>query len=126
MTGARERLRERWQIFEVEVVKTSRESDVVIHPAIEDWFGIFFADWRSVGFHHGDVDIFKNLARSDAENALAGFDEIVSFASAVRAAERVGETEGGVELFGFDQKTCAVRLPLDRFHGADPRAAKLP
>jgi hypothetical protein len=32
----------------------------------------------------------------------------------------VGEAELGVELFGFDQKASAVRLPLRRFHGADP------
>ena len=125
VTGARERFRERWQIFVVEVVEASRQSDVVVHPAIEHWFGSFLADRRCVGFHHGDVDVFENLARCDAENALAGFDEIVSLAAAVRAAESVAEAEGGVELLGFDQEACAVCLPLDRFHDADPRAAKL-
>jgi hypothetical protein len=30
----------------------------------------------------------------------------------------VDEGESGTELFGFDQKACAVRLPFDGFHSA--------
>ena len=51
---------------------------------------------------HLDVDVFKNFARSDADHAIGRFDEVVSFASGVLAAEVIGETERGVELLGFD------------------------
>lgn len=52
--------------------------------------------------HHGDVDVFKDLARGDADDAVGGFDEVVALASGVLAAERVDKAEAGVELFGFD------------------------
>jgi hypothetical protein len=50
----------------------------------------------------GDVNVFEDLAGGDAENAVAGFDEIVAFASGVLTAEDVSEGEAGGELLGFD------------------------
>src|SRR5437879_2425267 len=68
---------------------------------------------------HGNVDVFKNLVRVDAEDAVGMFDEVVSFAAGVLAAQGVDEAEVGGELFGLDQKSCAVSLPLSSFfHGA--------
>ena len=72
---------------------------------------------------HGDVDVFEYLARSDAENSLEGFDEVVPLTAAVLATERIGEAEIGVELFGFDQKSSAVCLPFIFCHGAVPATA---
>lgn len=81
-----------------------------------------FRDWivvireSSVGWigseTHGDVDVFENLAGSNAENSIAGFDEIIPFSSAVLSAEVIGKAEAGIELLGFYQKTSAVSLPL--------------
>lgn len=68
---------------------------------------------------HGDVNVFENLTRGDADNAVGRFDKIVALAAAVLAAKRVDEAETGVELFCFDQKACAVSLPLWDSHGAD-------
>ena len=61
---------------------------------------------------HGNVDVFENLTRSDAENSVAGFDEVVTFASAMLSAEVIGEAEAGIELLGLNQETRAVSLPL--------------
>jgi hypothetical protein len=73
----------------------------------------------SVADHEGNVDVFEYLARSDAENSVSRFDEIVALAAGVLTAERVGEVETGVELLGFDKETCAVCDPAIRsFHGA--------
>ena len=68
---------------------------------------------------HGDVNVFEDLTRSDADNAIGRFDKIVTLAAAVLAAQRVNKAETGVELFCFDQKACAVSLPLLDSHGAD-------
>ena len=42
---------------------------------------------RSVVRGHGDVDVLKDLAGSDADYAVGGFDEVVTFAAGVLAAE---------------------------------------
>ena len=60
---------------------------------------------------HQDIDVFEDAARSDAEHAVEGFDEVVAFASGMLAAEMIDEAETGSELFGLHQETCAVRLP---------------
>jgi hypothetical protein len=67
---------------------------------------------------HRHVNVFEDLARSDAENSLEGFHEVVPLTAAVLATERIGEAEIGVELFGFDQKSSAVCLPFIFSHGA--------
>jgi hypothetical protein len=36
---------------------------------------------------HRDVDVLEDLARSDADYAVGGFDEVVTFAAGVLAAE---------------------------------------
>ena len=64
------------------------------------------------GTGHGYVDVFEDAARGDAENAVGRFDEVVTFASAMLAAEVIDEAETGTELFGFDEETRAIRLPL--------------
>lgn len=69
---------------------------------------------------HQDVNVLEDAARSDAEDAVGGFDEIVSFAAGMLAAEVVDEAETGSELFGLHQETRAVRLPF-LFHVALPR-----
>src|SRR4029077_7357146 len=89
--------------------------------AVELWFadcGFFDRRFYDRGFArglatqgHGDVDVFEDAARGDADDAVGGFDEVVAFASAVLAAELVGETERGTELLGLDQEACAVVLP---------------
>ena len=61
---------------------------------------------------HQDIDVFEDTARSDAEDAVEGFDEVVAFAAGMLAAEMVDEGETGSELFGFYEKTRAVRLPF--------------
>ena len=72
---------------------------------------------------HGDVDILEDLAGRDADDAVAGLDEVVALAAAMMAAERVDKAETGIKLFGFDQKASTVGDPFGgRFHGADPSA----
>jgi hypothetical protein len=77
--------------------------------------------FRFIEKRYGNVNVFEDAARSDAEHAVGGFDEVVTFASAVLAAEMIDEGEVGSELFGFDQETCAIGLPFLRFHVALPR-----
>jgi len=73
----------------------------------------------AVADHEGDVDVFENLTRCDAENSVGRFDEIVALAAGVLTAERVGEVETRVELLGFDEETRAVCDPaICSFHGA--------
>jgi len=67
---------------------------------------------------HRDIDVFKNLARSNAEDSVGRFDKVVTLAAAVLAAEMVFEAESGAELFGFHQEASAVGCPFGRFHGA--------
>ena len=61
---------------------------------------------------HGDVDVLENLARSDAENAVEGFDQVVALAATVLASKMVGEAETRAELLGLDEEPCAIRLPF--------------
>ena len=61
------------------------------------------AIWRDgIARRHLYIDVFKDVPRSDAENALARFDQIITFASAMLPAEVIGETESGSELLGLD------------------------
>src|SRR5579863_7446755 len=75
------------------------------------------------GGAHGNVNVFEDLAGRDALQAVGRFDEIVAWASGVLAAERVGEDERCVELFGFNQEAGAVNLPVTggTTHCVDPR-----
>ncbi len=74
------------------------------------FFRAAIAEW------HGDVDIFKDLARRDANDPVERFDEIISAASTVLAAEGIGESERGAELLGLDQEPSAIGFPFRRFH----------
>ena len=68
---------------------------------------------------HDDVHVFEELARDDAPNAFGGLDKVVSFMTAVLAAEGIDEEQGFGELFGLDQKTRAIHLPVvSWFHNA--------
>ncbi len=70
---------------------------------------------------HGNVDVFEDTPRSDAENALGRLDQIVAFPAAVLATEVIDEGESGVELFCLNQKASAVRLPFRHFHWRAPK-----
>jgi len=78
-------------------------------------FGIEFA-WilanQFAGRIHGDIDVFKDLARSDALKAVGGLDDVVAFLSGVFAAQWIGEGERGVELNGPDEEAGAVGFPI--------------
>lgn len=71
---------------------------------------------------HGDIDVFKNLAGSDALEAVGGLDEVVAFLSGVFAAQGIGEAKGCIELNGLNKEPGAVRFPIanetahDTFH----------
>ena len=65
-----------------------------------------------------DVNVLEDAARSDAEDAVGRFDEVITFAAAVLTAEVVDEAESGTELLGLDEEAGAVRLPLFCFHVA--------
>src|SRR5271169_2086605 len=70
----------------------------------------------------GNVNILKNLARSDADDSIGRLDQVIALASGVLPSEGIDEAEAGTELLGFDQEACAVRLPFHWFHGALTRA----
>ena len=76
---------------------------------------------RFIRLGHGHVNIFEDAARSDAEDAVRGLDEIVAFASAVLAAEMVDEGKSGGDLFRLNQKAGPVGFPLFQFHLKLPR-----
>ena len=62
-------------------------------------------DWlsgRALDVGHGNVDILEDLARSDCDYAVGRLNEIVTFLTAVLAAEMVDEAKTGVELLGID------------------------
>jgi hypothetical protein len=61
---------------------------------------------------HGDVNVFEDAARGNADYAVRGFDEIIAFATAMLASEMVDETEIRVKLLGIDQKASAVGIPF--------------
>jgi len=42
---------------------------------------------------HRDVDVFEDLFGSDAQDAIAGFDEVIAFAAAVLTAKMIDEAE---------------------------------
>lgn len=67
---------------------------------------------------HGDVDILKNLAGGDAEDAFGRLDQVVALTAAMLASEVIGEAEGVIEFLGFHQEAGAVGLPFNRSHGA--------
>ena len=70
---------------------------------------------------HGNVNVFEDSARSDAEDPITGFHQIVALTAGVLPSKMVGEGEIGIELFSFDKESRAVRFPFNRFHGALPR-----
>lgn len=63
-------------------------------------------------FGHRDVNIFEDLARRDAEDAVIGLDQIVAFASAVLASEVIDKAECRGELLGVDEESSAVDFPI--------------
>ena len=73
---------------------------------------------RSRMCRHGHINIFEDVARSDAENPFIGFDQVVSLASAMLATKMIGEAESGSELLGFDRKRVRYVFHSCRFHGA--------
>jgi hypothetical protein len=66
----------------------------------------------ALGWAHGHVDIFEQLARSDTAHTVGRFDEVVSFLTAMLAAEGIDEEKRFGELFGSDQKARAIYQPV--------------
>lgn len=64
------------------------------------------------GWAHSYIDIFKDLARRDASQAVRGFDQVVSFLSMVFASQGVDEVQGFGELSGPDEEPGTVDLPI--------------
>lgn len=69
-----------------------------------------------VGRIHADVNVFEDVARGDAENAVGRLDQIVAPAAGVLAAQRIGEGEAARELFCVDEKSGAIGFPLGILH----------
>ena len=61
---------------------------------------------------HEDVDILEDAARGDADYAVGRLDKVVTFATAMLAAEMIDEAEARIELLGIDQEASAIRLPF--------------
>lgn len=86
-------------------------------------FGRDFAPFEGVELPRGSVllgelvqsqrhiDILEDLTGGNAEDSVGEFDEVVALRARVLPAEDVGESEVGVELFGFDQKAGAIGSP---------------
>lgn len=107
-----------FQIFQFEFRDVDGRERQVAH--MQDWQVFMAGEVRSSFFtlRHGDVDVFENLARSDAENAFGGFDQVVALAAAVLTPEVIGEAEGVLEFLGFHQEAGTIGLPFHRSHGA--------
>ena len=54
--------------------------------------GVEFLQWAGRE-SHGNVDVLKDLPRGDAQNSVAGLDEIVALSSTMLTAEVIGEAE---------------------------------
>ena len=67
---------------------------------------------------HGNVNVFEYPTRSDAQDSVTGFHQVVPFTATVLPAEMVGEGKTGIELFGFDKESGAVRFPFRLIHFA--------
>jgi len=81
---------------------------------------------RGIGSQdHGNVNVFEDPAGSDAQDSVTGFHQVVPFTAAVLPSEMVGEGKTGIELFGFDKESGAVRFPFNGFHGALTRRVLL-
>lgn len=52
------------------------------------------------GWSHGDINIFEELTRCDATQAIGRLDQIVARLSSVFPAERIEETDRLGELAG--------------------------
>lgn len=75
------------------------------------------------GRTHDHVNVFEDLAWSDATAAVRGFDQVVTGLATVFATEGIDEGEGLGELFGFDQEPSAIDVP---FCGRFPHCAFIP
>ena len=53
------------------------------------------------GLAHRYIDVFENLTRSDAEDSIAGFHQVVAFPATVLTAEVVGKSQAGIEFLRF-------------------------
>jgi hypothetical protein len=65
-----------------------------------------------------NIDVFEDVAGSDATGAVGALHEIIAFVTVVHAAERIGDRKLGAESRGFDEKTSAVNLPVG--HSSSP------
>jgi hypothetical protein len=69
---------------------------------------------------HSHVNIFKDLAGSDAAGTIRALDQVISHDPGVLATERVFESHGFAELPGFHQKTSAINVPVSLAHVLHP------
>jgi len=54
-----------------------------------EWFDFI----RALRLGHGDVDVFEDATRGDADYAVGRFDQVVTLATAMLAAQMIDETE---------------------------------
>lgn len=60
----------------------------------------------------GDIDVLKDLARSDPTGSVRRQDEVIPFLAGVFPADAVDESERFLELLGADQKASAIGCPF--------------
>lgn len=70
--------------------------------------------WILSGLLNNDINVFEDLARRDAYETFRRLDKVVARNSAVLAAERIDEDERFGKLFGANQETGAVNVPILR------------
>ena len=88
-----------------------RANRLLLHISTKVAFGSIFL--LHVFFEpHGDINVFENLSRRNADHSLARLHQIISLASGVLAAKAIDESEIRTELSGFHQKASAVSFPF--------------
>lgn len=60
----------------------------------------------------GDIDVLKDLARSDPAGSVRRQDEVIPFLTGVFPADAVDEIERFLELLGADQEARAIGRPF--------------
>ena len=68
--------------------------------------------WPVLGGPHSDIYVFEDFARSNASRAIGRLHDVVADTTAMFPPKCVDERERFSELFGPDQKSCAVDLPF--------------
>ena len=70
---------------------------------------------------HGHVNIFENLAALNTAAAIGGFNQVITGLPTLLTPEWIDERQRLGELFGLDQKACAINVPCaSRVHVVHP------